>query len=162
MAFMISLSSASLFPHCILLLIVPLNKKFFCKTIATLSLSGCKPYSLTLWPPTITSPSVVSYNLEIKLTNVDLPEPVEPIIPTNSPDLILMFKLVTEYLSASLLYLKETLLKITEPSLTVSIGFSGSTIVGSSSRTSPIRLIDSNYMTNIVIIIEIIMMDINI
>ena len=94
-AAIISSSVASFLPQRILEATLPENKKFFCKTTETESLNVLRSYSLTSLPPTKTCPSVVSYNLEIKLTKVDLPLPVEPIIPINSPDLILMFKLLT-------------------------------------------------------------------
>ena len=38
------------------------------------------------FPPTKTSPSLTSYKRDIKLTKLDLDEPVPPIIPTVSPD----------------------------------------------------------------------------
>ena len=41
-------------------------------------------------PPTLTLPSVTSYNLGISCTNVDFALPVPPIIPTVSPELILI------------------------------------------------------------------------
>ena len=68
--------------------IVPENRIFFCKTTATWFRSVLRSYSLTSLPPTFTTPSVVSYRREISWIKVDFEEPVPPIIPIVSPELI--------------------------------------------------------------------------
>ena len=66
-----------------------------------------------------------------------------PIIPTVSPALIviLMFSKLFSSLSSS--YLKLTFLNSIDPSLTLVIGFTGSLISDSSSKTSIIRCADA-------------------
>ena len=57
--------------------------------------------SLTLTPSISISPSLTSYKREIRLTNVDLPHPVAPIIATVSPAFALKETLETIGVSPS-------------------------------------------------------------
>jgi len=79
---------------------IPEKSVFFCNTIATESRKGSNAYSLTSLPPTFTEPFAASYNLGISCTNVVFAEPVEPIIPIVSPDL--MCKLILLNVSSPL------------------------------------------------------------
>ena len=153
-AFHISSSLASKSPHFKLDSIVPLNKTFFCKTTATLSLKVFKSYCLTSFPATEIEPSLTSYKREIKLTNDVLPLPVLPKIPTNWPDLIWILRFSKVFFSAVSTYLKSTLSNTTSPLSTLVIAFSGFLIIGSSTNTSYTRLIDSIDMTIIRRIME--------
>lgn len=107
-AWIISLSVAFLLPQRRLSFIVPENKRFFCNTTATLFRKVSRSYSLTLCPPTFTTPSLASYNLLINCINVVFEEPVPPIIPIVSPELIVKLILARAWRLALSEYLKFT------------------------------------------------------
>ena len=65
--------------------IVPEKRMFFCGTKPTQARNFLRSKSLTSTPPIVTLPSVASAMRGIKLTMVDLPDPVEPMIAVTSP-----------------------------------------------------------------------------
>ena len=115
---------------------VPENKTFFCKTMATESLRTVKSYSLTSLFPTLTLPSLTSYKRGISCTKLDLAEPVPPMIPIVSPDLICKSISSSTALSALAVYLNLTLSKSIEPSFTSLIALIGETKLLFSFNTS--------------------------
>lgn len=68
--------------------IVPLNSSFFCNTMATLLRRVSRSYLRTSTPPMVTLPSVTSYRRGSSCTRLDLAEPVPPMMPMVSPDLM--------------------------------------------------------------------------
>ena len=85
-----------------------------------------------------------------------------PIIPTVSPDLILMSIPSKLFSSLSSSYLKLTFLNSISPLLTSVIGEAGSLISDSSSKTSIIRVADATDLESIIRTIESIIRDISI
>ena len=78
-------SSAFSSPQSRLSRTVPENSTFFCRTMPMPARRLCRFQSFTLTPSTSTSPSSASYSRGISETSVDLPEPVEPMMPTVEP-----------------------------------------------------------------------------
>ena len=140
---------------------VPLNNTFFCSTTATSLRNTSKSYSFTFLPPTSTVPSDTSYKRLIKLTRLDLPLPVPPIMPIVSPEAMLKFSSFNTYFSAPLWYPKLTLSNTILPSSTSMIGCSGLTISAFSFKISAIRLPLAILMVVITKIIDNIIKDIN-
>ena len=66
----------------------PWKRLFSCKTTLIFFLKSLSDISFTLIPPISIEPLLTSYKRGIKLTSVDLPDPVPPITPKNSPGLI--------------------------------------------------------------------------
>ena len=85
-----------------------------------------------------------------------------PIIPTVSPDLILMLIPSKLFSSLSSSYLKLTFLNSISPLLTSVIGEAGSLISDYSSKTSIIRVADATDLESIIRTIESIIRDISI
>src|SRR5699024_5214068 len=98
--------------------------------------------SLTSRPLTKTSPSVGSYILGIKLMSVDFPEPVPPIMTKFSLSWISNEMFFSTYFE-EFGYLKDTFLKDTYPSDSLSAYCGESCFAIGDSKTSLIRSLDA-------------------
>ena len=118
---------------------VPENKYGFCGTIATAPTSCARRNDATSRPPTSTRPPVGAYRRGINPNNVDLPEPVEPIIAVVSPGLAWK-EMPSSTGSSAPGYVKVTSSKVTVLFVGAAALAGGSISDGSCFNTSVIRV----------------------